>query len=276
MTVPVKPVVTWVGSKGGILDNLLERLPDNYVFYYELFGGGAALRLALPPRRYSMVADANQHLIRTYSMIVNDCASVASGLANYREEYLACSRDDKKNMFSRIRAEFRLDAQTRTDGPLQAARFIFLNKTGFNGLYRENQAGEYNVSFGYRERPALDPESLTAFSQAFAGTKLLHGDFRQFISEPKGGDFLYLDPPYDGTYNSYTCSGFSNADLQDLGQHCRHFDRMGVYWMVSNSDTPLVRDVFRGFRIGSIMAPRSVSRYGSGRGKVQELIIRNY
>ena len=171
MTVSVKPVVKWVGGKGGILDKLLERLPDNYVFYYELFGGGAALRLALPPQRYAMVADANQHLIRSYSMIVNDCASVASGLANYREEYLAGRWGDRKVMFNRIRCEFRLDASTWTGGPLQAARFIFLNKTGFNGLYRENQAGEYNVSFGYYERPALDPDNLYAFSLALAGTK---------------------------------------------------------------------------------------------------------
>ena len=276
MTVPVKPVVKWVGGKGRILEELLTRLPNNYVFYYEVFGGGAALRLALPLKRYSVVADANHNLIQTYSMIVSDCTSVSAGLVNYRDEYLEGSMQTREAMYYRIRDEFRQDAPCWQDGPLQAARFLFLNRTGYNGLYRENQSGEYNVPFGHNERPAIVPESLHEFSQALTGTKLMHGDFRKFMVAPKGGDFLYLDPPYDGTYSSYTGRGFGDADLQDLGGHCKRFDQMGVYWMLSNSDTLFVREVSKGFRIETIMAPRSVSREGSGRKMVQELIIRNY
>lgn len=275
MSAWIDPVVKWVGGKRRIIDELLSRMPSNYVDYYELFAGGAALRLALPHLRYAVVADANHNLISTYSLIVSDCNAVLQQLNEFSDEYRAGNESAQCDMYYRVRAEFNANVEAWSDGAVQAARFMFLNKTGFNGLYRESSSG-FNVSFGKNSKPLIVPPNLQEFKSAIATTKLMHGDFRQFIRQPTGGDLVYCDPPYDGTYDGYTACGFGTSDLADLAKECQMLDARGVFLMVSNSDTELVRSLFKGFRIETIMAPRSVNRDGNSRAKAPEVIIRNY
>ncbi len=229
MSAAVDPIVKWVGGKRKLLNELVSRLPNSYVHYYELFAGGVALRLALPPVRYAVISDANHNLINTYSWVVTDCHAVERQLNILNDEFLTGNAAVQSGMYYRVRAEFNNDAQAWDDGAHQAARFIFLNKVGYNGLYRESGNG-FNVPIGDNRKPLIVPPNLHEFKSAIATTTLMHGDFRQFITQPMGGDLVYCDPPYDGTFTGYTAKGFTKCDLADLAKACRLFDARDVFY----------------------------------------------
>lgn len=276
MSAHVEPIVKWVGGKRQLLDELIRRQPESFVDYCEPFAGGASLCLALPPLRNMVLSDANFNLISTYSWVARDCSAVESHLQAFCDEYHDGDMDHMELMYYRVRDEFRAGVENWESSPQQAARFIFLNKTCYNGLYRESDKSGFNASFGKYANPLIVPPNLRDFSCAMGKVKLRCADFREVIQGLKCGDFLYCDCPYDGTYTQYTANRFSQADQEELARECKVLDRRGVYIMLSNSDTSFIRDLYRDFRIEPILAPRSVSRDGDGRSKIQELIIRNY
>ena len=258
-----KPFLKWVGGKRSILNQLKDRLPKEYNVYHEPFLGGGALFLAEQPKP-AILSDINLYLIITF-IIVRD---YPDKLINKLKMYQA---NHSSNHFLQARVKL----FEETDPVATAALFIYLNRTCFNGLYRVNKAGLFNVPQGsYKSPKILDEVNLLAVSKALQNIDIKCQDFTKIILRP--GDFYYFDPPYHGTYQQYSINGFDDNRHELLADYCRAIDDIGGYFMVSNADTPFIRKLYDGFNIEEIEARRSVSCKAHQRGKETELIIRNY
>lgn len=258
-----KPFLKWVGGKRSILDVLKAKLPAQYGTYREPFVGGGALFFAVQPQK-AYLADINFHLIVAYQAVQND----VEGLINLLNVH-------QQNHCSEYFYEARPKLCSEGNKTAIAAWMIYLNKTCYNGLYRVNKSGEFNVPIGSYIEPALYEESvLREDSKALQGVTLTCHPFWQtpVVRE----DFYYLDPPYHKTYDGYNGMGFGDDVHTRLARFCREIDAAKGYFMLSNSDTPFVRDLYKGFKIEDVSALRSVSCKGDQRGKENELIIRNY
>jgi DNA adenine methylase len=256
------PIVKWVGGKTRLLPELLRWIPSSYGRYYEPFAGGAALFFRLAPQR-AVLSDANADLIAMYRAVADDVDHLIVLLRLYQ-------RDHSETQFYGTRELFNRNALTPTQ---RAAAFIYLNKTCFNGLYRVNKAGAFNVPIGdYKLPTILDEPALRAAALVLARAELRAGDYRNALCDARDGDFVYLDPPYDDTFNAYTTDKFDQSELAGMA---RMLDARGVHVMLSNSDTPLVRELYADFQIERVRAARSVNSDGAGRGDVDELIITN-
>lgn len=263
-----RPFLKWVGGKTQLLDQFRPMLPEMFGRYFEPFVGGAALFFALRPPRASLY-DVNEELIDCYRAIRDDVDSVIEALGDHRYE--------RKHYYA-VR-----ELDPRALRPAQrAARTIFLNKTGFNGLYRVNRAGRFNVPFGRHTKPAFrDEDNLRSCSLALQGVEVQVRDFRQIVGDATAGDFVYFDPPYapvsdTADFTSYSAGGFGWVDQQTLATAFADLTKKGVYAMLSNSDTPAVRELYGSFRIDEVSAARSVNSKADRRGKVSEVVIRNY
>lgn len=262
-TLHTKPFLKWVGGKRSILSSLEARMPKEYSGYYEPFIGGGALFFSLQPKK-AHIADINFHLIITYTAVRDNVETLISYLKTHE-------RNHTKEYFLKARKRIPFEKD-----PTKLASFlIYLNKTCFNGLYRVNKAGEFNVPLGSYKKPnILDEETLRADSKLLQGVSI---EQKHFSHVPVRKDaFYYLDPPYDGTYSQYDGSGFGEEEHKKLAEFCHKIDRAGGYFMLSNSDTDLVRALYRGYTIEEVSASRSVSCKAHQRGRANELLIRNY
>jgi DNA adenine methylase len=258
-----RPFVKWAGGKRSILQELMERMPKDYKTYCELFLGGAALFFSVKPKD-AYLSDVNFHLILTFIAVRDDVDRLITNLkihaAKHSKEYYLHSRQ-------RLAKE--------KDATKVGALLIYLNKTCYNGLYRVNQSGEFNVPIGSYDSPTiLDEENIRAASKALQGIEIKQHVFSQVKIEAK--NFYYLDPPYHKTFDGYDSSRFGDHDHERLATFCRELDRSKCFFMVSNSDNSFVRKLYQGFNIERVQAARSVSCKGEQRGKENELIIRNY
>ena len=165
---------------------------------------------------------------------------------------------------------------------MRAARILYLNRTCFNGLYRVNRKGQFNVPFGKYTNPLIcDEDRLRAVSLVLQDTDVRHGSYEHAVAEARGGDFVYFDPPYQpltptANFTSYTAGAFDESDQADLAATFTELGERGVMCMLSNSDTPLIRDLYGKHQIDQVMAPRAISRTAAGRAAVAEVIVRNY
>lgn len=258
-----KPFVKWVGGKRSVLPLLLDRMPAQYGTYREAFVGGGALFFAVQPSK-AYLSDINFHLVLAYQAVRDDVDRLITNLKTHERlhnvEYFARARE-------RLTRE--------TDSTKVAALMIYLNKTCFNGLYRVNKAGGFNVPIGdYKEPVLFDEDVLRDDSKALQGVTVMQHEFSQMPIVRE--DFYYLDPPYHKTYDGYNGNGFDDKEHTSLAEFCREIHAAKAYFMLSNSDTPFVRSLYKGFTIEQISASRSVSCKGDQRGKANELIIRNY
>lgn len=261
-----EPFVKWAGGKQALMHALLARFPERFERYFEPFLGGGAIFFALRPSR-AVLGDANAWLIDTYVAIRDQHAAVVAAL-----QRLPNTRED----FARIRAE------DPSGLPLveRAARFVYLNKTCFRGLFRVNAKGRFNVPYGDYRRRTHDPDNLAAVAHALRGATLSAGDFEVQLATATQGDFAYLDPPYwklggAADFNRYTPGQFRAADHERLAACCRDLDRRGVAFVLSNSDVPEVHALYGGLRIEPIEARREICLDASRR-TVRELVIRNF
>lgn len=262
-SVATRPFLKWVGGKRSILDELQARLPKNYNSYHEAFIGGGALFFAEQPEKASL-SDINFHLMLTYRAVRDDVENLIAALKIHQ------SRHDKDYF---MRARERLSKEQ--DTTKVASLLIYLNKTCFNGLYRVNKAGEFNVPMGSYTDPTLFEEDvLRNDSEILKGVELEQRHFSQV--DVAREDFYYFDPPYHKTYDGYNGTGFGDDEHKKLADLCHEIDEAKAYFMVSNSDTPFVRELYKGFTIEQVSASRSVSCKAHQRGKENELIIRNY
>lgn len=267
-----QPFLKWVGGKRQLLDSLLSKVPTHYNRYYEPFLGGGAFFFALmPPEAY--LSDLNAQLIETYIAVRDQTDSLISNLQKHRYE---------KNYFYQVRKLDREEGFQKLSSTERAARFIYLNRTCFNGLYRVNKDGFFNVPFGRYTNPKIvNAPLLSSCACALRHADLSVRPYQEITGSVQSGDFVYLDPPYaplteTSNFTGYQENGFSAKDQEALHDFCRKLDEKGVFWMQSNSSAPLITDLYREFRIESVSANRSVNSQATGRGPVQELIIRNY
>ncbi|AUX41778.1 DNA adenine methylase [Sorangium cellulosum] len=263
-----RPFLKWAGGKGQLLRQFQPLLPASYGRYFEPFVGGAALFFSLQPERATLT-DVNAELVDCYRAVRDSVEDVigALGQHTYDEAHYYRVRD--------------LDPASLSLSE-RAARTIFLNKTGFNGLYRVNSAGRFNVPFGRYVNPAIcNRPQLRACSAALQGVELAVRDFERVIDHAEPGDFVYLDPPYSpvsstANFTSYSAGGFSFRDQERLAALFAALDKKGVLVMLSNSDVPEIPPLYRKFRVDRVAALRSINAKSDARGRVGEIVIRNY
>ena len=269
------PFLKWVGGKRQLLSQLADHVPLRLEFghYYEPFLGGGALFFELRNRGWrgpATLGDANELLIRTYRGVRNDVEGVI--------EYLKNSKYDKKEYLEE-RARSAL-MYSKPDDDEVAAWFIYMNKCCFNGLWRVNKKGEFNVPFGTYKNPTIcDADGLRAASQALRRTKLVTTDFEKTLRNVESGDLVYLDPPYlpasaTANFTSYTRDGFTWQDQVRLRACALRLKKLGAFVILSNADVPAVHELYgKPFTIRRVEARRAINSRASARGPVGEVII---
>ena len=260
-----RPFVKWAGGKGSLVAQIRPYVPARYGRYYEPFLGGGAMLYALAPRAAS-VGDLNRELITAYQCVRDRPDALLAALAAHAEQH-------NKAYFLTQRAASPAD-------PLAlAARFIYLNRTCFNGLYRVNKSGRFNVPPGRYEHPMIcDPATIFAASHALQRVNLACQPYAATIHEAQPGDLVYADPPYvpvshTSNFTSYTREGFTYADQVALRDALARLRARGVQVMLSNADCPAIRELYQGWRIVDITASRAINSKASARGqKVGEIL----
>lgn len=268
-----RPFVKWAGGKTQILPEILARVPARFGKYVEPFIGGGAVFWALGERgRGAVLADANPELAAAYRGVRRDVGSVVKELRAMKDAH------DEAH-YLRVRA---LDPIKMSDGR-RAARLIYLNKTCFNGLYRVNKAGQFNVPMnrGANPRTVLDEDNLRACSEALREVTIVENDFEAVRDHVERGDFVYLDPPYlprteTSDFTSFTAGGFGRVDHVRLARFAKELKGRGARVLLSNAGTEEVRKIYDdvgGFTIDVVRARRNVNSVGDCRGKVSEFLI---
>ena len=272
-----KPFVKWAGGKRSIIDKLIKLVPDDYKTYYEPFVGGGALLFELQPKK-AIINDYNSELMNVYECIKDEdkfsnmCNELNKHETNHSEEYYYKIRDLDKNK----------DKFNKLDDYKRAARTIYLNKACFNGLYRVNSKNEFNVPSGKKSKVSTyDGPNLGIIHCLlnFFDIKLQSIDFEESVKTAKKGDFIYFDPPYDSdtsTFNSYTENGFGKEEQKRLSEVFKDLDKRGCYVMLSNYNTSLIKELYKGYNFHHITAQRNISASAKNRGMVEEVIITNY
>jgi len=258
-----KPFVKWVGGKRSILNELTERMPDTFTTYNEMFLGGGALFFSSEVGR-AKLSDINPYLINTYIAVRDDLKILIRKLKVHK-------RFNSKDYFLRARVRLHKEKDPTTN----AALFIYLNKTCFNGLFRVNQKGGFNVPFAKYENPnILDEENLLECNTKLKGVKICQQGFED--TKIYKSNFYYIDPPYHKTFSQYDKNGFGEESHRKLAKMCEKIDMRNGKFMQSNSATPFIRELYSNFKIEVVKASRNVSCKGEGRGRTDELLIRNY
>ncbi|EOU1737756.1 DNA adenine methylase [Clostridium perfringens] len=269
------PVLKWVGGKRQLMSEIEKVLPKTYTTYYEPFIGGGAVLFELQPKK-AVINDVNGELINLYNVIKDDVELLIEDLKKHENtpEYFYSIRelDRKKDKYENL------------SNIEKASRIVYLNKTCFNGLFRVNKAGEFNSPFGkYKNPNIVDEVTLRAVSKYFnkADIKILNGDFEASLKGIRKGAFVYLDPPYDPVSNSanftgYDKGGFNRDEQIRLKKLCDKLDKKGVKFLLSNSATDFIKDLYKDYNIKIVKAKRAINSNGNARGEVDEVLVRNY
>src|SRR5690554_5777841 len=278
--VAARPFLKWAGGKQQLLAEYESYFPNAFRRYFEPFLGGGAvffhLRMTgrLPGAVY--LFDNNEELIKVYIMVRDNPDELIKILAVHKERHC-------RDYYYAIRnLDRRIDALNALNDPERAARTIYLNRTCFNGLYRVNKKGEFNVPMGRYKKPhILDEDLLKADSYALQGVNIEAGDFRSVVELAEPGDFFYFDPPYHplsktSSFTGYTAGSFSEQDQRDLAAVFTRLTAKGCLCMLSNSHTPFILELYRKFRIETVRANRAINAKSSGRGAVAEAVVLNY
>ena len=273
-----KPFVKWVGGKRQLLKQFRELNlyppecfnPESNTYFEPFVGGGAVFFDLLP--KHAELSDTNRELVMTYNVIKDNVDGLIKSLKKhiYNKEYYLGVRAQDINELSDIDV---------------ASRFIFLNRTGFNGMYRVNKSGQFNVPFGRYKNPLIcDENNLRKVSEALQGITITHRDYKDVLELAKIGDFIYFDPPYyplnpTSSFTAYTAKGFFEKEQIELRDTFVKLHERGCFVMLSNSDTPFINELYselEGVSINKIIAGRAINSKGSKRGKINEVLITNY
>lgn len=297
MSTEAKPFLKWAGGKGQLLSQLSEHLPDRIYrepfTYIEPFVGGGAMLFYMLQRfgniKKVIINDVNEDLILAYRTIMSDVDKLICKLGEMEKEYLnIADQDGRSELFYEIRERYN---QRIGDSIERISQLIFLNKTCFNGLYRVNKKGLFNVPFGKYSNPTIcNADVLRADNQLLLSAKveIFHGDYAQTLQYVDGLTFFYLDPPYrplDATssFTAYAKGDFNDDDQRALADFCHQLSDSGTLWMESNADCSaknpedtFFEDLYRNYRIERVYASRSINANPSKRGKLTELLIKNY
>ena len=282
--VAARPFLKWAGGKTQLVPELIGRSPRQIDTYYEPFLGGGAMFFALTgdperaPKR-AVLNDANRDLVTVYEVVRDRLTALLARLGTLNDTYLGAGLEERAEVYYAERA------RTPEDDVDKAARFIFLNKTCFNGLYRVNRRGEFNVPHGrYLSPRILDEPALRAASAALRQVEVTNGDFAEVTATARRGDFVYLDPPFEpltktSSFTGYTAAGFARADQLRLRWWIDDLSNRGVAVLLSNSSADWLLGIYDGagrYELEVLAARRAINSRGGGRGPIGELLLRNY
>ncbi len=272
------PFVKWAGGKTQLLDEIVSLMPKNYNRYFEPFVGGGALFLKIAPRD-SVINDFNSDLICAYR-----CMKDKDEYDKILEQLNYYQKHHSEQQYYQVREMDRGPNFNRLTPSQRAARLIYLNKSCFNGLYRVNAKGYFNVpSAKKKDVHCYDEKLFKEIAEYMQSTKceILNGDFEKAVEDAKKGDFVYFDPPYDTwdekeSFTSYVKNPFGKEEQMRLANVYKQLSNRGVYVMLSNHNTSFIRELYKDFHIHVVNARRNINANGLGRGNVEEVLITNY
>jgi len=263
----VKPILKWAGGKSSTLSQLLPFFPKSFNKYFEPFLGGGAVFFSLDSLKDSYLNDSNKEIITLYEVVRDDVSSLIKSL-----DILSLKYSEK--FYYELRSEI---PSIKLD---RAARTLFLNKTGFNGLYRQNSKGIFNVPYGKRAKcPALyDKDNILSVSERLKNASLFSLDFEKIIDKSNVGDFVYCDPPYEplsstSSFNAYQKGGFSQDEQKRLKETCLKASKRGATVLISNSSADFIKSLYSDCEVHIISARRSINSNGNSRGNVDEVLV---
>lgn len=274
MAKEVPGFVKWAGGKKQLIEQFKNYFPKEINSYIEPFvGGGAVVFFIIKNHSPNevIISDSNEELINSYETIKNNVKGLIEQLKQYKNTH------NKENYY-KIR-----DMQPeKMSNDERAARFIYLNKSCFNGLYRVNSKGKFNVPIGSSKHPAiLMEEDLKEISALLQNVKIKSMPFEEVTNYAKAGNFIYLDPPYyplkkGKSFTTYTKEAFLEKEQEKLSEVFKELDKKGCKVMLSNSDTDFIKRLYEGYNIDTVQAARMINSDATKRGKISELVIRNY
>ena len=294
----VRPFVKWAGGKAGLIPQITKYYPEalktgHIDKYVEPFVGGGAILLDVLQKyevKEAYAYDTNQDLVNAYNVIKTDVEDLIKKLKKYEDEYLPLNMESRKDYYYDVRDEYN-SAEVK-EGKLstkRAAQFIFLNRTCFNGLYRVNQSGDFNVPMGKYKNPTIcDEENLRELSKLLQNVEIICGDYQDTIDLVDNNTFVYFDPPYrplsvTSGFTSYTKEDFDDEDQKQLAMYYKKLDTKDAKLMLSNSNPKNVNendtffdDIYSGYTINELQANRMINSNSTKRGKISELLIINY
>jgi DNA adenine methylase len=272
----VQPFLKWAGGKRQLMPAILPLIPAKVKRYFEPFVGGGAVFLSLQPA-VAVINDLNCELINCYKVIRDSPEELLK---------VACKHQNTKDYYYYIREIDRSPEFEKLSSVERAARILYLNKTCYNGLFRVNSQGQFNVPFGAYKNPVIaDPAVIRAVSDYLnqAQIDFVSEDFAKVVQAATKADLVYFDPPYDpvsetASFTGYYAQGFNREEQKRLKETCDDLTARGVRVLLSNSDTPYIRELYgdAGYRIQEVKARRNINSVGEGRGTVNELLILNY
>jgi DNA adenine methylase len=279
-----KPFVKWAGGKTQLLPQLLKLIPTNFNNYFEPFIGGGALFFALADRlknKHAYINDINAALIGVYQNIQKNSQTLLASLQKLENEYHQKDKTAQQEFYYEIRNKYN-DTKLQSNDLKKSLYFLFLNKTGYNGMYRENSKGEFNIPFGKYNNPTIcDSENLRAIAKLLTDTIILNTSFQEAVADAQAGDLIYFDPPYypltkTASFTSYHETGFLEKEQQLLKQTFTELDKRGCYVILSNSYALFIRDLYQEYTQLTVQASRFINSKAAGRGKINEIIITNF
>lgn len=296
-----KPFVKWAGGKTQLLNDISSYLPDDFNSrfdrYFEPFVGGGAVFFHLICQYdfdYVYLGDTNGDLILTYIIIQNNLDDLKSELKNLSKNFSETSEEKRKKMFYQIREEFNeihcIGSKIPSKNHVEiASKMIFLNKTCFNGLYRVNKSGKFNVPFANPKNPLIyDEFNLSIVSEVLQDVKIKCLDYSKSKKYMNDKSFVYMDPPYrpingKKSFEGYSKSDFNDGNQKELAEFCKEIDETGVKFILNNSDpTNYIEDddffeiLYNDFNINKVYAKRSINSKGNKRGAITELLVNNF
>jgi DNA adenine methylase len=266
------PFLKWAGGKRQLLSQIEPVIPDSFNTYLEPFVGGGALFFHLTPKQ-AILIDNNPVLINAYKIIQNNVEDLIKSLQKHKNE---------KEYYYKIRNVDLLDEFEEWSDIEKASRILFMNKCCYNGLYRVNSKGHFNVPFGKYKNPNFcDEINLRAVHKALQGVKIILGSFEMCLKYAKRDDFVYFDPPYHplsdtANFTGYTKEKFGKKEQENLKRVFDELNERGCKVLLSNSYTDFILNLYKEYNILSVTAKRAINRDASKRGKIKELLISNY
>lgn len=291
-----KPFIKWVGGKSQLIEQLDAQLPADFgswenVTYIEPFvGGGAMLFYMLqryPNIQRAVINDINSDLVCCYQTVRDQVEALIESLRDYEQLYLALqTEDNRKDFYMAARSRYN---EKNLDSIENTTLFFFLNRTCFNGLYRVNKSGFFNVPFGKYANPTIcDPDTLRMDSELLQRVEIMNGDFEETFQHAQGNTLFYFDPPYrplsdTSSFNDYTKEAFNDDAQIRLKEYCDRIHAAGYHFMLSNSDCKGKNEadnffdvLYEAYQIERVWASRNINAVASKRGKLTEILVRNY
>lgn len=269
-----QPFLKWAGGKRQLLQELRKYIPKKYNFYYEPFIGAGSVLFDLQPKK-AVINDINMELVNVYNVVKHDVERLIEDLQKHEnnKDYFYAIRDlDRQPLYKDL-------------SPIErASRVIYLNKTCFNGLFRVNGQGQFNVPFGKYKNPQIINEIVIRAVHNYLHTNdvtILNQDFEMVVKMATKGDFLYFDPPYDpvsdtSSFTGYHIDRFNKNDQIRLRDTFVELDKRGCKVLLSNSATHFIKDIYSDFHIEIVSAARNINAVASKRGKIEEVLVMNY